>query len=335
MEIHGGTLGKVAIRALLTLVLMTGCAPAVRQNALPALTAETRQPIEALGLGGREARKPGGLYVSTFFGSTIEDYRIPHKHGQGPACSVTFGSGPGNVNGIGVDGRRVLYIPVPNSSGNSGTVQTFGPDCGPAGPTLTGVNSQPTDVAFDNSNGTVFVDSVTDGVFIYPKGATAPSGVLIVPPPQGGWPSNFASFGVAVNAQHDVFESVSFDQSPGFVAEAKGGTGSLIPLRLFDVAEPGGMEIDDQGNLLVVDGSAGDIVIYKPPFNGFPSAVIPAIYGSAYAKLDKVNENLYVSNGCNAVDVYAYPSGTFKAKIRITPCEFIVDGIAIDPAAAH
>ncbi len=190
----------------------------------------------------------------------------------------------------------------------------------PKGPTLSEPNGQGGDVAIDNNKNTVYVSNISTGnVDVYKNGATMPTSSLSNAQYRGN------GFGVAVDRFGNVFNS-----GTTIVEFPHGQNKGSKALALSDLIEPQGLSFDSKGNLLVPNEY--NIAIYAPPYSGAPKQTITTQPFCTYSAVDRMNKNLYVSEQTNnAVDVYAYPSGTLEYSIPIQ--QRYVQGIALDPAS--
>jgi len=105
-------------------------------------------------------------------------------------------------------------------------------------------------------------------------------------------------------------------------------------LNVTGLRGPVGITFDLKSNLVVSDYYAG-ILIYAPPYTGAPMHIIVPKGGPQYAKLDAANHLLYNNDYYNKeIDVYAYPSGTYKYSITNSvpsnPSE-----VAVGPGRTH
>ncbi|MBC5827193.1 MAG: hypothetical protein GIW99_05855 [Candidatus Eremiobacteraeota bacterium] len=304
---------------------------AVPSRGVPAAisAADVRPPAADLlgGAGQDVTRVAGGLYVGQINPLFVNEYALPDKKNGPPKCKDSL-SGKFAFYGIGVNAQHELYVPV-----NDGhTILTFAPNCGAAGPTLSDPNGQPVDVAFDNTNGTVYVaDSSTGGIDVYENGATSPTRTLYNPQCPNGTCGS-VNTGVAVDSFGNVFEAnYNIVEYPR--GHQKGS--KVLPLNgLGGTPIPTGLELDLKGNLLVMDNNS--ILIYTPPFKGYPKNMIPVNTGAYYGKLDAANSNLYVSEDGQhggVVSVFAYPLG--KYEYSISNGQTAVYGVAVDPPAPN
>jgi hypothetical protein len=306
--------GNVLI-ASVALAILGGCSSGMQMaptapGQVPGITTQSVKRAHSQG----EAKVPGGMYIEESLDS-LPEYSLPDKKGLGPRCSV---STKGAANGIAVDANRILYVPYNVNSAHG--VQTFGPDCGAEGPTLVDPDSDVGDVAIDNKKNTVYVSNISTGnIDVFANGATMPTSSLSNSQYSGN------GFGVAVDRFGNVYNS------GGTIVEFPHGQnkGSKA-LALSGLISPQGLSFDNNDNLLVTNEY--NIAIYAPPYSGAPTQTIGTQAFCVYSALDKKNKNLYVSEQTNnAVDVYAYPSGTFEYSIPIP--QRYVQGIALDPAS--
>jgi hypothetical protein len=303
----------LALTASIALTALAGCGGSAQMapsfsGQLPGITTQSVRQAQAQGA----AKAPGGLYIYQSTDS-LPEYSLPDKKHVGPRCSDSI---QGGVNGMAVDAHRILYVPY-SINGKNG-VYTFGPNCGTQGPTLSEPNGQGGDVAIDNNKNTVYVSNISTGnVDVYANGATMPTSSLSNSQYRGN------GFGVAVDRFGNVFDSGST-----IVEFPHGQNNGSKALALSGLISPQGLSFDSAGNLLVTNEY--NIAIYAPPYSGAPKQTIATQPFCTYSALDRKNKNLYVSEQTNnAVDVYAYPSGTLEYSIPIQ--QRYVQGIALDP----
>ena len=304
-----------ALAASIVLTALAGCGGSAQMapspsGQVPGITSQSVRQAQAQG----EAKAPGGLYVEQST-DALPEYSLPDKKNLAPRCSD---STKGGTNGIAVDEHRILYVPYNVNSAHG--VQTFGPDCGAAGPTLIDPDADVGDVAIDNKKNTVYVSNLSTGnIDVFANGATMPTGSLSNSQYRGN------GFGVAVDRFGNVFNSGST-----IVEFPHGQNQGSKALALSGLVQPQGLSFDNNGNLLVTNEY--NIAIYAPPYSGAPKQTITTQPFCTYSALDRKNKNLYVSEQTNnAVDVYAYPSGKFEYSITIQ--QRYVQGIALDPTS--
>ena len=123
--------------------------------------------------------------------------------------------------------------------------------------------------------------------------------------------------GVAVDASGDVF--VDYNQSSygmGRIAEYKGGLAGCKE-RTFYVALKfaGGMILDAQGNLIVVDQTTPAVDVIAPPYYSSIKGTLGSGYLAPFmVTLNKSNKLAFVTDLYD-VDVVDYPSGSLDATI--------------------
>jgi hypothetical protein len=236
---------------------------------------------------------PGGLYVSAFTATAINEYKIPNKLNGAPKCTDGPSSAP---NGINVDSHRTLWDP----DGGTRTIIPFAPNCGGAGTALSDPNGQPADVAFDGTK--MYVADVSGAVDVFTSGVL--TGQLTNPAITG------SSFGVAV-IQHNVFLS----STANVIVEFAGGLEPGAALALTGTSVPGGITGDQHHNLIVTDLGNG-FLVYAPPYSGAPIKTQAWVGASVYAHLDKTHEFLYAGDFANgSADVYTYPGLHYKYSV--------------------
>ncbi len=312
---------RSALGAWATVAIVAGCSAGTQQSAsvpyaAPLSTAKGLAGVPLARTGERSAATPGGLYVAQFGVASVPEFGLPDTSNHGPRCSDTVP--PGGINGIAVNAHRTLYVPYEFSGS---FIATFAPNCGAAGTTLADPNGEAGDVAFNNSNNTVYAsDEDTGGIDVYVGGATSPTRSLS----NNQHPGN--GLGVAVDSHGNVFNS-----GPTIVEFPNGANKGSKALHLTGLSSPQGLAFDVKNNLIVTNGN--NIKIYAPPYNGAPTRTIKLGETCLYSALDASNTNLYVSDLTkNSVDVYAYASGKFKYRITSGFSQSgTVSGVAVDP----
>jgi hypothetical protein len=301
-------------------VMLAGCSggtPQMTPTSLGQVPGAPTYSIPSLvpGVAQSDAKEPGGLYIATFGTGSLPEYTVPDKKNLGPRCTDSMPAG--GVNGIAVDAHRLLYVPYNLNSTHD--VLTFGPNCGAPGPTLVDPNGGVAAVAIDNKKSIVYVGNYNTGnIEVYKHGATLPTGVL-------SCSTHGSGFGVAVDKFGDVFNS------GGTIVEfPHGHNQGCKALALSSLIGPVGLSFDSNNNLLV--DNEYNIAIYAPPYSGAPKQTITTEPFNLYCAIDAKNKNLYVSEQTNnAVDVYAYPAGTFEYSITAGIPSRSVSGVALDP----
>ncbi len=321
-QLHRRAAAPARIAALLTAVVavgLGGCSSSAGPSAagsLPVLTPSyNAYRAPDIGRALAPSKIPGGLYVGEFSSGAVGEYALPTKGNESPRCTIT---GFAEVNGIGVNAKRVLYVP----DGATRMISTFAPDCGKQGTTLSDTNGQPSDVAFDGT--TVYVNDATSAAIdVFANGSTSPTSTLSNAAIKGN------NFGDAVDGAHNVYMS----SQSGIIVEYAGGKEPGKQLSLNGLATPLGMDFDNKGNLLVTDTTNG-LLIYTKPYAGSPSQQVTLHNLSVYCKLDKPNKHLYCSDIIDGtVDAYTYPALAYEYSISSGLTRSAsVEGIALDPS---
>lgn len=290
-------------------------------------TGNVLRTIQAAKAGIVSADPAGSdLYVSQFYGKGVSEYALPDVKNRGPLCYI-YGSL--YVNGLGVDASGVLWVPL----GDGAHVRSYASDCGHPGLALRDPKGQASDVAFNNKTGTIYVDnaqSVGGGsgfIGVYPKGKESASGKLTNA-------SAYRPFAVATDEDGNVFQSFTSATGSVGVVEYPGGRKGGKVLPLSGLTQPGGITLDKHSNLLVVDSGALSVLIFPAPYSGSPKETIAMKGTPVYAKLDKSNSRLFVSNyDAGSVDVFAYPSGKYLYSInKYLYQPNYIEGIAVKPS---
>jgi hypothetical protein len=301
------------------------------------------------------------LWVTNFgFPVPINEYSLPNRNNNGPLCETPGAYG---VNSMGVDAKGNLWVPSTGSSGTPGQMYVQEYNCsGSFGSSISDVNGQPADVAFD-SHGNFYVGNVIDywwtnlgccylvsgTVNIYNPGGVEigrlsdPSFFSPHPPGFDLWNS---LVGVAVDAHDNCYVSHQDDTGGGEVVEfpacksAKQGKILAGP----HPWEPGKPQFDAAGNLLITDwatGGFGDYrswyaSVYAPPYNGPPTKTFP-MYGQALACPISTDQTLIYCGDFDTgtIDVYSYKTGKYLYSFNNGLQIYGVLGIALTPAGSR
>ncbi len=241
------------------------------------------------------------LYVSQFYSSDIQVYQQTGTN-QSPVGTIT--NGVINPQGMWVTPNGWLYV------ANTGASDILVFRKGHLNPieTLADPNEFPVDVTVDGA-GTVYATNIFDtsgnpgSVSVYKGGATSPTATYPVP--------NNAK--VLFDASNDdgVIYVNFIDASSGFGAMDKFYPNSSTPHATGVVTEfPGGMQFDNNHNLIAADQLAPDVGIYAlpstTPFFTFGSDNVDPL-GVALVRDER---QIYVSDAVNGVvHRYNYPGG--------------------------
>lgn len=236
------------------------------------------------------------LYASDEGTNTINVYSLPSLSLVGQITADI-----NQPEGIATDGNGRLY--VSNLSGNTITVYKQGKTT----PFLTlSETSGPDDVAVAK-NGYVLAGDTAGGVDVYPPGATTPSARLTNSAISG-------VYGVGVDAHNNVY-AAGIGVSP-VVIEYANMSGSGTNLGLTGLEDPTGALVDNHGNLVVSDYTAGKIDIY-PPGQTSPSSTI-TVSEADRTSINKGENTLYVPQGSeDTVDILSYPTGSSTGSISV------------------
>jgi hypothetical protein len=271
-----------------------------------------------------------GVMVTEFSSATSQEYKVPNTTNKPPFCTLSGMSAP---NGVGIQPKtRNFYEP----DGGSRTVIIHKPACGAqVGAALADPNGQPSDVAFNDVTGTRYVSDIfnTGGaagsIQVYKKTDTTPSSQL-------SDATFFELIGIDTDKAGNVWQSYLDSSGVGHLAEFIAGKMPAHIHNITGLSRPGGVEIAKSKLMIVVDinTSTPQAGVYKPPYSGAPTKIIPLKGGSVFGKLDFANKNLYVVSFTNSsLDVYKWPSGTYEYSVTNgIPSGSNAEGVAVDPA---
>jgi hypothetical protein len=214
--------------------------------------------------------------------------------------------------GISVDKTGTLYV-TSAFNGDKLGVATFAPNCGAAGMIYYDLDGIPSDVAADTAK--LYVSNeINTGqspptLLVYAIGGTGnPQAQLFDPTVSEG-------VGVAVNSHHDLFWSTKNAWSGGGqVIKFRRGKmpGTVLRMTKLGSDTAGGVLFDNANNLLFIDQTTKTVNVYTPPYDAAPLSTIALKGGATYCALLPVQKHLYcLDNEYGAVDVYAYPKGTY------------------------
>jgi hypothetical protein len=232
------------------------------------------------------------FYWAYFTSSTVTVYK---KNGVNPKEVGTITDGIDEPERLFVDASKNLWV---TNIGNN-TITEYGP--GTTSPSFTisaGVDS-PTGLTVD-SNGTVYCANVgNDTVTEYPKGETSPSLTISL---------DFAEY-LATDSSNNLYVSTLTSG----VWEFPDGSSTGTDLNLT-IGQPGGIEVDKSGNIILIDSDALTIDVF-PPGETSPSKQIADSPDDPYAlSLSKSEKKLYASaidaTGDFIVQQLDYPNGT-------------------------
>ncbi len=116
--------------------------------------------------------------------------------------------------------------------------------------------------------------------------------------------------GVAVDASGDVF--VAYYTGAGDIAEYKGGLSGCSKTTLGATVQfPGGMILDNKGNLLICDQTGDAVDIIKPPYGSISGTLGSGYSEPFHVSLDQTNNKAYITDtgSAHTIDVVSYPAG--------------------------
>lgn len=268
------------------------------------------------------AHKADGEYVdvSEYSASAIGQYRADNRSNGGPTCEV----GPvTRALGMASGPNGTLYVAAGSEKSGGGGVMAFSSKptvskngrCGPAVRYFPDpyVGNGQLDPAIDGSM--LYLANSTDGislpasVVVYNvKEGTNPVGNLIDPTVGNG-------YAVAVDSHHNLFWS-SWNKwtGGGQVIEFPRGRmpGTVLKPTMIGTDSPGSVLVDRNNNLLLLDQSKSEMLIYETPYNKRPFAKISLKGREVFCALGTRDERLFcLDYESGAVDVYSYPAGTY------------------------
>ncbi len=299
---------QLALCAALAGGMLSGCAagatapgPGVHDNAVPPFALTVAHALVPVGL-----KKPtSGIYVSLFYGGDIFGYPAANRSNRKPLCFVP---GVSDVNGIAVDDKGDLLVP----NGGSSYLMVFkGPGmCGKTLGLIADSYGQPADASSnDATTGPIAVANIRDN-------SGNGNGSISVCTLRGGCNVNltngsmYEAGGVAMANDGDCWADAKPTSSGGAaLIYFKGCTGSGEVATGFKSSSYGGIDIDNRGNLVVIDQTALSVSIYSgcDPACSLVGGPFALRGESFFGKLDASNKNFAaVDNNEGSVDVYSY-----------------------------
>ncbi len=336
-----------ALGATIAIGLLAGCAgnTSTPGTAVPGLAAQTR-PIDVDGdaapphaltvlhalVPDKKKKTTSGIYVSLFGGTDIYGYAADNKANKGPICDV---AGVADVNGIAVDGKGNLMDP----DGGSGYLMIFkGPGmCGKNIGVIADTYGQPSDASSaDAATGTVAVGNIVD------KGS-AP-GSLSICTLKDGCTANLTSSsmyeagGVAMSNKGDCWVDAKPTSTGGAnLIYFKGCTGSGKVATGFKNTYYGDIDIDNKGNLVIIDEMALAVYIYSGcnPACKVVGGPFSLKAESFFGRLNAKNTDyVAVDRTDGVVDVYSYSTKGIKYEYEFSEgltASLNPEGIAQNP----
>lgn len=252
------------------------------------------------------------MYVSEFFGSEILGYRSRNRRDKPPVCTVP---GVSYVDGVAVDGKGNLIDP----DGGSRTVKVFkGPGmCGPQLGSISDPFGLPSDAtSADAANGPIVVANEFDG----PPSKTYPGSISLCTLKAGCTanltnPKMYEVGGVAQAKNGDCWASSETSSGAAVLIYFKRCFGHGQVAKHFRNRYYGGLDIDNEGDLVAVSFRDANLFIYKGcntvcrlvggpfPLRGLPF----------FGHLNEASTRFAVADDAFVqVDVYAYTHASLQ-----------------------
>jgi hypothetical protein len=293
--------------------------------------------IHSLMLPDKRIKLPKkGTYVSEFDTSSILGYAANNKKNDGPICTI---SGVAFVNDVGVDGTGNLMVPNPGDvTGGEALDIHQGPTmCGKVIGSIGDPYGQPSDATSPNAvTGQIALGNLVG------NGSTA--GSLSICTFKGGCTVNLTASdyfhvgGVGMSNGGDCWIDVKTSASGGVeLVYYKGCAGSGAVASGFKQTYYGGIDIDNKGNLVIIDDMAEDVYIYS---GCNPTCTVVggpfALKGESFwGKLNKANNQFTaVDRTDGLVDVYSYSTKKIKLLYSYNSglsASLIPNGVAVNP----
>jgi hypothetical protein len=331
--------------ALLTAACFAGCSGAVTHAAstVPVVAAQSAHVYHPMHLasGGHSiwpagfaphAQRPawmktapdganGHVAVAQFGATEVLWYSKNDRKNRVPASCEPASS----TNGIGVDAAGNLWVP----DGKANTTTEYGPNCGAAKLTIPDPTGEPAAIGFDRK-GAIYIMNINDTsgpptVNVYDASGTL-SRTL-------GDPSFSVLVGVAADGKGNVFVS-NLQNNAGYVVEFPKGKMPGTVLSGVRLGFPGAPAFDKVNNLIIADWGALTIDVFAPPYSAAPST--SQLKGSSiWCPLSRNEKQILCGDAdFGAVDVYAYPGGTYLYSYTSGLSQnALVTGVAPSPAA--
>lgn len=287
--------------------------------------------LHSLVLPDKKRKLPkSGTYVTEFYATDLLGYRANNMANKKPICSI---QGVADVNDVGIDGKGNLMEP------DGGTATLFiyqGPRmCGAQIGSISDPYGQPADASSpDAVNGQIAVSNLDNG---------SSAGNVAICTLAGGCTVDLTNStiyhagGVAMSNTGDCWVDAKTSGSGAALIYFKGCTGNGTVASHFNSTYYGGIDIDNNGNLVIIDDMAENVTIYKgcsPKCKvvGGPFALKGE---SFFGKLNSANtEYTAVDRTDGIVDVYSYSTKaiTFQYSYDngLTVSE-LPDGVAVNP----
>jgi hypothetical protein len=274
---------------------------AMRQAVSHDMTGVAPKYLESIRLGGApvpEVRPNSGgkkLAVSDFGTGAVEVLNGSY------VLTQTITNGLNGPDGDWYDQAGNLYV------GNYGGVgiQEYAPGGSSPSFTYTSTLVDPIGVTTDEAGNVYAADYQGDQVVEFPQGSNTPSHACSV----AGAPEN-----VAVKENGKVFADLNFSAGGAGVVEFPSGLSNCsneVTL-ISSLGFAGGMQLDNNNNLVVEDQTCPCVdIIDKPNYNAVSSTISNGFGDPFHLALNRYNTLIFVADVSNAnVQVLRYPSGT-------------------------
>jgi hypothetical protein len=273
-----------------------------------------------------------GTYVSEFDAGDVYGYPANNKTNKKPICMV---SNVSDVNDVGVDAKGNLMIP---DGGAGYLLVQKGPNmCGKSLAEIADSYGQPSDASSpDAATGKIALANLAD------SGSTP--GSLSICTAKGGCTVNltngsiYHAGGVAMSNSGDCWLNAKTSSSGGdALIYFKGCKGGGTQAKGTKSTYYGGMDIDNKGNLVIIDDMAEVAYVYSGcnptcKLLGGPFTLKGETF---FGKLNSTNtEFTAVARTDGDVDVYSYSTKAIKYEYSfnkgLTASE-LPDGVAVNP----
>jgi hypothetical protein len=316
-----------------TIGLLAGCAANGISPSAPASAPQYSNAGIIADLETPDASK-GGLYVSQFSATSILAYKVNNKKNGAPTCNIP---GVQYLNGVAVDGKGNVIDP----DGGSRSIIIFkGPGmCGAKAASTSDSYGQPVDAA---SN-----DALKDKIVVanmFDNGSKA--GSVSVCTIKSGCTLNLTNsaiyemVGVAMDKNGNCWASAyntQFFPTLTYFAKCKGAG---VATSGYGNTSPGGLDIDNAGNLVAIDTSAnnaGALFIYSgcKPACKVVGGPFP-LHGEAFwGHLNEKSTAFAAANyTAGQIDVYKYSTAALTYLYSFSNglnASFSVKGAAYNP----
>jgi hypothetical protein len=283
-------------------MVIAGCSSgAVDTGTPPALSDLSRAPLSPDSRIGRDATTFTKLAVSNYGESGVGNVVLFNKKYE---PTKTIMRGLGDNDGIWIDANENLY-----AANLGGTVTEYARLGSKPSFTYSTGMTHPVTVTTDSAGNVYVGESDTYPGYIdeFPQGSNTP--IARCATPNGGLVT-----GVTVDKNGDVFAGSLQSSGSSKLIEFPGGLAGCSPTELsVPVYYVGGIELDNDGDLVVEEQTLGDILIIPPPYSNVQTT-LTGFNGDPYQlALNANNTLLLVDEGNNSDIVVAqYPSGTIE-----------------------